>query len=287
MTQAQFNEDQYRELSHKQWEQTAAGWHKWRPILDRWEESFTEQIFDLTGITPNSRVLEVAAGDGSFSMKVAQRVGSSGHVLSTDMAENMVSYASQAAKQAGHSHMEARVMDGENLTVDSDSFDVVICLLGLMLFANPQKGLAEAHRVLKSGGRYVATVLTTPDKTPWLAVPAKIAMQHANRPMPPPGTPGLFALGNMQQLEQLMLKAGFANIESHLLALPLKMSSAAECTVFIREIAGAIKGILAALDEEKQQAAWQAIEAALGQFEGENGFAAPGEIRLVVGTKEK
>jgi ubiquinone/menaquinone biosynthesis C-methylase UbiE len=285
MAQPQFHHDQYRKLSKKQWEQTAEGWHKWTSLIAQWSEPLTAQMFELAGITTGSHVLDVACGDGSHSIKAARRVGESGYVLATDMAERRVAYAAEAASEAGLKQMEARVMDGENLTVDDQSFDAVICQIGLMLFANPQKGLSEAYRVLKPGGRYAAIVFTTPDKSPWLAIPAKIALEHANRPMPPPGTPGLFALGDQDRLEGLMREVGFTDIESHTMMQPLQLESAAECTVLVRESAGAIKAILADLDESRQQAAWEAIEIALRRFEGPDGFSAPTEVRVVAGTK--
>jgi ubiquinone/menaquinone biosynthesis C-methylase UbiE len=178
MVQPQFDHDQFRIGSQKQWEQPAAGWHKGTPLLAQWSEPLTMQMFELAGITT-----------GSHSIKAARRVGEGGYVLATDRAESMVAYAAEAVSEARLKQMEVRVMDGENLTVDDQSFDAVICQIGLMLFANPQKGLSEVYRVLKPGGRYAAIVFTTPDKSPWLAIPAKIALEHVNRPMPSPGTP--------------------------------------------------------------------------------------------------
>lgn len=285
MGQSQFDHDQYRQLSKKLWEQTATGWHKWNPLLAQWLDPVTASMLDLAGISRGSRVLDVAAGDGSQSIKAAQRVGDSGYVLATDMAERMVAYADEAARDAGLSQMEARVMDAEALPLDAQSFDAVICQLGLMLFANPDKGLKEAYRVLKPGGRYAAIVFTTPDKSPWMAIPAKIALEHANRPMPAPGTPGLFALGDPQRLETLMREAGFSDVELHSMTLLVELDSAADCSMLVRETAGAIQGILAGLDESGQQRAWAAIETALGRFEDEAGFRAPTELRLVAGTK--
>lgn len=285
MAQSQFDSDQYRKFSKKQWEETATGWHKWTTLLAQWSDPLTIQMFELAGITSGSHVLDVACGDGSHAIKAAMRVGEGGYVLATDMSEAMIAFATELASEAGLEQMEARVMDGENLTVDDQSFDAVVCQIGLMLFANPQKGVSEAYRVLKSGGRYAIIVFTTPDKSPWLAIPAKIALEHANRLMPPPGTPGIFALGNQERLEGLMREAGFTDIESRTMMQPIQLGSAEECSMLVRETAGAINGILADLDESKQQSAWEAIEIALKRFEGEDGFRAPTEVRLVVGTK--
>lgn len=285
MEQQTFQAEQYRELSYRQWEQTAAGWHEWASTRAQLQDKLVETVLDVAKITVGSRVLDVAAGDGDLSVRIAQQVGEDGYVLTTDVAENMVAYAEHAAHQAGLPNMDTRVMDGENLTVDSNSFDAVICSFGLMLFADPQQGLAEAYRVLKQGGRYAATVFTTPDRNPWLAIPAKVAFQHADRPMPPPDAPGLFALGRAGQLADLMQAAGFRQVESRTYSLPLKMESAEECATFVRETAGAVSAVLTDLDEQKRREAWQAVREALRQFEHQDGFVAPSEVLLVSGEK--
>lgn len=286
MLQPQFDHDQYRKYAKEQWEQTAAGWHKWTPLLEQWSDPLTMKMFELAGITNGSHVLDVASGDGSHSIKAARRVGEGGYVLATNMAESMMIYATEAASEAGLKQMEVRIMDGENLTVADQSFDAVICQIALMLFANPQKAVEEAYRVLKPGGRYAAIVFTTPDKSPWLAIPAKIALQHANRPMPPLDTPGLFALGNQERLEGLLRKAEFIDVESYTMTQTMQLKSAAECSMLVRETAGAINAILADLDESRQQKVWEAIEMALQRFEDAKGFHAPTEVRLVAGTKQ-
>jgi SAM-dependent methyltransferase len=65
----------------------------------------------------------------------------------------------------------------------------VICRLGLMLLPDVGQAMSEIYRVLKPGGRAAAIVQTTPDKSPWLSVPAMIALKHAQLPPPQPGQP--------------------------------------------------------------------------------------------------
>jgi ubiquinone/menaquinone biosynthesis C-methylase UbiE len=285
MKTPQFDKDQYRERSSRQWEQNAAGWRRWRPAIDEMEGDLDEQIFEAAQTGPGARVLEVAAGDGSFTVKAAERVGEAGRVTATDMSEAMVGFTRGLTQEKGFSNIETMVMDGENLDFDANTFHNVFCMISLMLFADPQAALVEANRVLKPDRRYAATVFSTPDKTPWLALVARIALRHAGREMPPPGTPGLFALGNAAHLEQHLDDAGFVDVEVRSIPMTLRLSSAAECTDFIREAVAAVQGILSRLSDDQQQAAWHEIENALQQFETADGFAAPTEYLLAVGTK--
>jgi ubiquinone/menaquinone biosynthesis C-methylase UbiE len=69
--------------------------------------------------------------------------------LATDLSTSMLNLAAEAAQNAGLTNVDTRVMDAENIDLDADSFDAVICRMGLMLFSNPVKTLSGIHRVVK------------------------------------------------------------------------------------------------------------------------------------------
>ncbi len=285
MEQTLFDRDRYRELSRRQWEETAQGWHRWTPWISEWQRPAIELAFELAGIGEGSRVLEVAGGDGSLSLQMARRVGEPGYVLCTDIAANMVDLVARAAAHAGLAQIESRVMDAENLTLEDGSFDAVLCMVSLMLFADPQKALSEAHRVLRDGGSMVAVVFTTPDRSPIFAVPARIALEYAGRALPQPGQPGLFALGEEGRLEGMFRRAGFRDVESRTIGWQVELQSAAEAARMVRETAAAIRGILAGVEESRRREAWQVIEQGLKSFEKDSGFVSPCEFGLVAGTR--
>lgn len=54
-------------------------------VLGRWRDPWTVGALDATGIGPGWRCLEVGAGAGTISAWMAERVGPSGSVLSTDV----------------------------------------------------------------------------------------------------------------------------------------------------------------------------------------------------------
>jgi hypothetical protein len=53
----------------------------------------------------------------------------------------------------------------------------------------------------------------------------------------------------------------------------------------IREGFAFYKAMIAHLTQQRQDAAWNELEQALGRFEDAHGFAGPGEVNLVVGRK--
>jgi ubiquinone/menaquinone biosynthesis C-methylase UbiE len=280
-----FDPDIYRRSTLQQWQKVAAGWHRWTPVISNWSLEVTEQMLDLAGLSAGHSVLDIAAGDGDQSLMAAHRVGSSGRVLATDISSNLLSYAAAAAQEAGLNNLETQVMDGQALDLEDESFDAAISRLGLMLIPDVNRAMSEIYRVLKKEGRVSAIVFSTPDKNPWLSIPATIAFKHARLPAPQPGMPGLFSLGRPGHCETVLSQAGFQDVEAYRIMAPLRLASAAECAEMIRDTAGAIHTLLSPLDEAQKESAWTEIEGALGQLEGEDGFESPSEVIVGVGTK--
>jgi SAM-dependent methyltransferase len=280
-----FDPEQYKATTRQQWDDVAEAWHTWIPTVRRWIGPATGLMLDLARIGPESRVLDIAAGDGDQSLTVARRVGPRGYVLATDIAPNLVAIAARAFHAAGLRHAEARVMDAEELTVDDASFDAVICRLGLFFLPNLPKALLQMRRALKPGGRIAGIVFSTPDKNPFFSVPISIIRRRAQLPPPPPGQPGPFSLGAPGALEAALARAGFGEIEVRHAPAPLQMASAAECVQFERESFGALQQMLTGLGEAERQEAWRELERELARYEGPQGFESPCEVLIGVCVK--
>jgi ubiquinone/menaquinone biosynthesis C-methylase UbiE len=96
-------------------------------------------------LTPESRVLDVAAGTGALALLAAQ---TGAQVLATDFSPGMVARIAAARLP----NVEARVMDGQALALDDGSFDAVFSIFGVIMFPDWRKGLAEMARVTRPGG---------------------------------------------------------------------------------------------------------------------------------------
>ena len=80
-------------------------------------------------------------------------------VVATDLSPASVSLISEYAASEGVTNVAAQPADAQHLQeLDDNTFDAVTCSYGLMFMPDHQKALQEAHRVLKLGGLYVATV---------------------------------------------------------------------------------------------------------------------------------
>ncbi len=154
-----------------------------------------------------------------------------------------------------------------------------------MYFPDRLGALTELHRVLKPGGRVAIAGFTTPEANRFFSLPIGIIRRRAQLPPPPPGLPGPFSLGRQEVMEGALRQAGFRDLQTRTIRAPLRLPSTAECVRFERESFGALQQMLAGLAEAEREAAWDEIEQALRQFEGQDGFAAPAELIVGAGTK--
>jgi len=245
----------------------------------------TEMMLELASVQPGSRVLDVAAGTGDQTLMVARRVGPTGNVLATDNSASMLKVAAEAARKEGLTNVETRVMNAENLALDADSFDAVICRSALMLFPNPPKALTEMRRVVKPASKVAVMVFSAVERNPYRGIPIAIIRRLGNIPPPAPGEPWMFALGDPGALEDVYSRAGFLNVSVHAVPIQRRFPSAADAIRTMRNSAGDLREIMSQLNEAKRETAWVEIEQELRQYEGPNGFDAPGEVLIGVGTK--
>ena len=281
-----FDPVKYKTTTHDQWQSAAEAWYRWSPTLNQWLGKATEKMLEMAGITEGHRVLDIAAGAGEQSITVSKRIGPSGYILATDISSNILEYAKLVARQAGANNIETKVMDGENLELEDETFDAVISRVGLIYFPDQQKALQEMLRVLKPGGKIAAIVYSTPDKNKFFSLPVSIIRNRAKLPPPLPGQPGPFSLGAEGVIEKAFEQAGFKNVRSELVNSPLLLSSAKECVQFEKESFGALHQMLSSLPDDEKESVWGEIEKELQQFESENGFVGPCEMVVAVGEKE-
>jgi ubiquinone/menaquinone biosynthesis C-methylase UbiE len=170
-------------------------------------------------LAPGQRVLDVACGTGIAAEAALGIVGSAGSVLATDMSPEMVEKARQ--RLGRWPNAEVAVEDGQALSFSDESFDAVLCSLGLMFFPDPARALARFHRIARSGGRAAVSVLTAAERSYNGRINVVMA-RHV--PKLAEATARTFALGDAANLVQLFTEAGFRDIETgierHTFVLP-------------------------------------------------------------------
>ncbi|HKW59686.1 MAG TPA: methyltransferase domain-containing protein [Candidatus Dormibacteraeota bacterium] len=122
------------------------------PIYDAWAGGqhgrVATRLVDLAAPVQDEHVLDVGTGTGLVANLVAPRVNP-GLVIGIDLSEHMLSIA-RARKEK---NVQFLGMAAEHLVFRPGTFDLVTMGESLAYLADPTVALAEAHRVLRSGGR--------------------------------------------------------------------------------------------------------------------------------------
>ena len=126
-------------------------------------EHFLPFLLQAAGLAPGMRVLDVATGTGLAAKAALCAVGPTCSAVATDVSPAMVEQAHNRLGQARN--LSVSIEDAQALSFPNESFDAVICSLGLMVFSNPQQSLSEFCRVLRPERRVSVSVLTAPERS--------------------------------------------------------------------------------------------------------------------------
>ena len=267
------------------WDKAAAGWSDHGDVIRSWLRDVTAAMLDAARISTGHRVLDIAAGAGDQTLDIARRVGTTGHVLATDLSERILALAERNAQVHGYAHVHTRVVDAQALEMAGANFDAAVCRLGLMFCANPLLALIHARAALKPGGRFSAVVFSAPPQNPCLTITMAIARRYAGLPPVASAEPGsLLSLGAPGLLQRLLADAGFVDITVQAVAAPFKLPSSQHYVDFVRAAGSPIIEMLNAAPAEVQTRAWAEMAVALSRFNTDSGWEGPNELLLCGGT---
>src|SRR3954471_3964520 len=232
------------------WSRVAGGWARHADYADARGARCAERMLELGQVRAGDRVLELACGPGGLGFAAAERVGPGGEVVLTDVAEEMTAIAAARGAQLGLGNVAFRRLDLERIEEPDASYDAVLCREGLMFALEPERAVAEIRRVLRPGGRAAVAVWAARERNPWLGLMMDAVSAHTGAPVPPPGIPGPFALGDSGALRRLLDGAGLADVRVGELSVPLRTASFDEWWGRTTALAGPLSAILAALPAE-------------------------------------
>jgi SAM-dependent methyltransferase len=184
------------------WDATARHYEKTaHPFTAR----FAEAALARVKLSPDKRVLDVAAGTGALAFAAA-RTGA--QVLATDFSAGMVARIAAA----GLPNVDARVMDGQSLDLPDAGFDAVFSIFGVIMFPDWRKGLAEMARVTRPGGHGVVATWQDRGAATFLLlgeVRGRLFPERKSMTMPE----GMLALSKHDNFARELVAAGYRDAQ--------------------------------------------------------------------------
>jgi SAM-dependent methyltransferase len=118
-------------------------------------EAYADDLAKRVALRVPARVLEIAAGTGVVTRRLAVLLDERSSIVATDLNQPMLDHASGIGTWRP---VEWRQADAMQLPFADAAFDAVVCQFGAMFFPDRSKAFAEARRVLAPGGSLIFNV---------------------------------------------------------------------------------------------------------------------------------
>jgi pimeloyl-ACP methyl ester carboxylesterase/ubiquinone/menaquinone biosynthesis C-methylase UbiE len=269
---------------------TRAAWDQIAPGYDQavtpTHVSLSEEGLRCAGLREGERFLDVAAGSGALSIPAARQ---GARVLATDRSPAMLARLTERARSDGL-NIETRVMDGEALELEDDSFDLAGSQFGVMLFGDMPKGISEMARVARPGGRVLVHAFGDPGRIEFLRFLVKavrtVRPEFDGPPSEPP--PLEFQLADPDRMRAVLAGAGLREVHVDTTTETLEFGNGQALWQWLISSNPIVERVLAglALTDEEQGGVQRSLNDLVAERTGQDGVARlTSPVNIGIGTK--
>ena len=226
-------------------------------------EPYAKHVAKEVAALRPGRILETAAGTGIVTRAVSEAVPEA-TIVATDINPAVVEFAAQLLDSDRVTFERA---DAQALPFEDESFDLVLCLFGVMFFPDKVQANAEARRVLRPGGAYILVTFNRLDLNP-IPKAAGEAVASLFSEDPRYMERGPFSYTDAAVVERDLRAAGFNSVEVETVELlsTVRAREAAQGIV----LGSPFRAEIEKLDTTALERATLAVEKALQSWDGTN-----------------
>ncbi|HEU4729485.1 MAG TPA: methyltransferase domain-containing protein [Kofleriaceae bacterium] len=166
-------------------------------------------LLDAAAVRAGSRLLDIGCGPAAWAGEVVAR---GVEFVGVDLSAEMIAQA-----RARHPGIEFRQADAEALPFEAGTFDAAVSSYSINGLPRPEVGVAEAHRVLRPGGRYAFVTWCVKEGNDLFQLTRAAVARHvtAGGDEPRSWAPAESAA--------LLRAAGFANVQARVLPVAARV----------------------------------------------------------------
>lgn len=234
-----------------------------------------QHAVDRLAPSPGEKVLDLATGTG-WTARLVAATGAS--TTGVDIAGEKIT----AARALSDESIDFQVGDAEALPFDDAAFDAVVSTCGIQFVVKPEDAAAELSRILRPGGRFVATLWTAESS---VAEMFKVFAKY----MPPPpepskAPPSPFLWGKRERIFELLGDAFELRIETAVSYY--RTTDPADAWRAFSNNYGPLKALAASLDEGRRESLKGDFISLYENYQTEVGVLCPRAYFLVYGRKK-
>jgi ubiquinone/menaquinone biosynthesis C-methylase UbiE len=119
-------------------------------------------VMDLANIKPGMTVADIGAGEGYYTVRLAERVGDKGRVLAQDIDEAAVQRLGQRVERERLDNVSIKLGAGDDPRLPENSFDRVFLVHMYHEVTEPYAFLWRLRPALRAGGRVIVVDVDRP-----------------------------------------------------------------------------------------------------------------------------
>lgn len=193
----------------QRWREAAPRWRRNGAIVREMTGPVSHAMVESARPACGERWLDVASGLGDPGLELAERVGTTGRVVMSDLAYEMAAAASENV--GGKASVVTAAAEALPF---QPSFDGVTCRFGAMFFADPPRAFDELRQALRPDGRSVFAVWGAPERNPFFSeVSAAVREVVPDVPDPAPDDPHGFRYAPEGKLRSLLESTGWVDVD--------------------------------------------------------------------------
>jgi len=198
----------------------------------------------------------------------------------------MVAAAQSEAQRHGVTNITFNQCGVDYLPFEDNSFDAVVCRLGVMFFPDPLAGLREMLRVAKPEGWLTLAVWDKAELNPFSYLITNVLARHLGATPVDPKAPDAFRFAEYGRLAQILAKAGAVDVNERVLKFQIAAPISLEHFWQMRsETSGTLREKLATLSPVLADVIAKEAKEAVSQYFSTNQISIPAQIIIVTGRK--
>jgi hypothetical protein len=134
-----------------------------------------------------------------------------------------------------------------------------------MFYPDVTRGVAEARRVLKRGGRFAVVAWDEPSKSPFLTIAGGAVAQFFPGQPPNSNAPGAFRFGRPGALEEALRRGGFTDVSVESRPMSIEVGSPSEYWQMFLDHAAGVGAKVAQLSDADRAKLVATVEAGASQ----------------------
>ena len=260
-----------------------AGWSD-EQLCETYHERFahlTQQsvpsLLDAARARPGSAVLDVATGAG-YAAEAARERGAA--ATGIDFSAAQVELARET-----FSDIDFQIGDARNLEFEDATFDGVISNFGILHFPEPERFLAEAFRVLRTGGSIAFTAWEAPLRPSGFSIVLDALNSHGNLDVGLPHGPDFFQFADPEYCQNALSGCGFDSIYTTTLDLVWELEGPDGLFEAVLNATVRTAAVLRRQSDDARASIEAAIASGVHKFSQGDRFLVPMPVSLTRGSR--